>query len=279
MTRFFFLFFSTFQLFWERKLSGLNAFDIAEELVKTMELPRGLQGEVNLKIRQPCVNQSCIFLFFSPSCFLRFDSCFCFPVCLGVGPASSDKLLLSALASALHTSPAPVTGQLTAAVEKNPGVWLNTSQPLCKAFVVTDDDIRWDAHNGFLSFPPLVPVSCEWECFLSGFSSVSLVKCQLKCTLNERREVKMIHFQWYSSKTDPYIKNQMGGFTLFQCRIMVLHQYISCPTSSLFRKSVNMRFGNGGPVGKSWSRRINFIGPILCLMCFKQANQINETCG
>uniref|UniRef100_A0AAX7TWV9 Methyl-CpG binding domain protein 3a n=1 Tax=Astatotilapia calliptera TaxID=8154 RepID=A0AAX7TWV9_ASTCA len=91
------------QLFWERKLSGLNAFDIAEELVKTMDLPKGLQG---------------------------------------VGPACSDKTLLSAIASALHTSPAPITGQLTAAVEKNPGVWLNTAQPLCKAFVVTDDDIR-----------------------------------------------------------------------------------------------------------------------------------------
>ncbi|KAM7400831.1 hypothetical protein PAMA_005146 [Pampus argenteus] len=91
------------QLFWERKLSGLSAFDIAEELVKTMDLPKGLQG---------------------------------------VGPACSDKTLLSAIASALHTSPAPVTGQLTAAVEKNPGVWLNTAQPLCKAFVVTDDDIR-----------------------------------------------------------------------------------------------------------------------------------------
>ncbi|KAK1879381.1 Methyl-CpG-binding domain protein 3 [Dissostichus eleginoides] len=91
------------QLFWERKLSGLNAFDIAEELVKTMDLPKGLQA---------------------------------------VGPVSSDKTLLSSIASALHTSPSPVTGQLTAAVEKNPGVWLNTSQPLCKAFVVTDDDIR-----------------------------------------------------------------------------------------------------------------------------------------
>jgi len=32
------------QLFWEKKLSGLNAFDIAEELVKTMDLPKGLQG-------------------------------------------------------------------------------------------------------------------------------------------------------------------------------------------------------------------------------------------
>uniref|UniRef100_A0A674D966 Methyl-CpG binding domain protein 3 n=1 Tax=Salmo trutta TaxID=8032 RepID=A0A674D966_SALTR len=80
------------QLFWERKLSGLSAIDIAEELVKTMDLPRGLQG---------------------------------------VGPVCSDKTLLSAIASALHTSPTPVTGQLTAAVERNPG-----------AFMVTDDDVR-----------------------------------------------------------------------------------------------------------------------------------------
>uniref|UniRef100_A0A8C6P1A7 Methyl-CpG binding domain protein 3 n=1 Tax=Nothobranchius furzeri TaxID=105023 RepID=A0A8C6P1A7_NOTFU len=98
------------QLFWERKLSGLNAFDIAEELVKTMDLPKGLQG---------------------------------------VGPACSDKTLLSAIASALHTNPAPITGQLTSAVEKNPGVWLNTAQPLCKAFVVTDDDISMFTFSGF----------------------------------------------------------------------------------------------------------------------------------
>ncbi|KAF3834953.1 hypothetical protein F7725_027511, partial [Dissostichus mawsoni] len=70
------------QLFWEKKLGGLNAFDIAEELVKTMELPKGLQG---------------------------------------VGPGCTDKTLLSAIASALHTSAAPITGQLSAAVEKNPG--------------------------------------------------------------------------------------------------------------------------------------------------------------
>ncbi|XP_066551392.1 methyl-CpG-binding domain protein 3b isoform X5 [Amia ocellicauda] len=92
------------QLFWEKKLSGLNAFDIAEELVKTMDLPKGLQA--------------------------------------GVGPGCTDKTLLSAIASALHTSAAPITGQLSAAVEKNPGVWLNTAQPLCKAFMVTDEDIR-----------------------------------------------------------------------------------------------------------------------------------------
>ncbi|KAJ3599430.1 hypothetical protein NHX12_033393 [Muraenolepis orangiensis] len=91
------------QLFWEKKLSGLSAYDVAEELVKTMELPKGLQG---------------------------------------VGPGCTDKTLLSAIASALHTSAAPITGQLSAAVEKNPGVWLNTSQPLCKAFIVTDEDIK-----------------------------------------------------------------------------------------------------------------------------------------
>jgi len=33
------------QLFWEKKLSGLNTYDIAEELVKTMDLPKGLQGK------------------------------------------------------------------------------------------------------------------------------------------------------------------------------------------------------------------------------------------
>uniref|UniRef100_A0A8C5JBG4 Methyl-CpG binding protein 2/3 C-terminal domain-containing protein n=1 Tax=Junco hyemalis TaxID=40217 RepID=A0A8C5JBG4_JUNHY len=60
----------------------------------------------------------------------------------GVGPGCTDETLLSAIASALHTSTMPITGQLSAAVEKNPGVWLNTSQPLCKAFMVTDEDIR-----------------------------------------------------------------------------------------------------------------------------------------
>ncbi|XP_024595852.1 methyl-CpG-binding domain protein 3 [Neophocaena asiaeorientalis asiaeorientalis] len=91
------------QLFWEKKLSGLNAFDIAEELVKTMDLPKGLQG---------------------------------------VGPGCTDETLLSAIASALHTSTMPITGQLSAAVEKNPGVWLNTAQPLCKAFCVMSSCVR-----------------------------------------------------------------------------------------------------------------------------------------
>lgn len=61
----------------------------------------------------------------------------------GVGPGYTEKTLIAALASALHTSSSPITGQLSAAVEKNPGVWLNTTQPLCKSFLVTDEDIRY----------------------------------------------------------------------------------------------------------------------------------------
>ncbi|XP_063816109.1 methyl-CpG-binding domain protein 2 [Pseudophryne corroboree] len=91
------------QLFWEKRLEGLCASDVTEQVLKSMELPKGLQG---------------------------------------VGPGNNENTLLSAIASALHTGSAPITGQLSAAVEKNPSVWLNTSQPLCKAFIVTDEDIR-----------------------------------------------------------------------------------------------------------------------------------------
>ncbi|KAM9328927.1 methyl-CpG-binding domain protein 2 [Gastrophryne carolinensis] len=91
------------QLFWEKRLEGMCALDVTEQVIKPMELPKGLQG---------------------------------------VGPGNNEETLLSAIASALHTSSAPITGQLSAAVEKNPSVWLNTSQPLCKAFIVTDEDIR-----------------------------------------------------------------------------------------------------------------------------------------
>ncbi|TSL28291.1 Methyl-CpG-binding domain protein 2 [Bagarius yarrelli] len=90
------------QLFWERRLKGLRSSDVTEEVLRTMELPKGLQS---------------------------------------VGPDSSDETLLSAIASALHMSSGPITGQTSTAAEKNPAIWLNTSQPLCKSFIVTDDDI------------------------------------------------------------------------------------------------------------------------------------------
>lgn len=89
------------QLFWEKRLKGLRSSD-SEESLRVMELPSGLQ---------------CI------------------------GPDPSDDTLLWAIASALHTSSSPITGQSSAA-EKNPAVWLNSSQPPCRGFTVTDQHIR-----------------------------------------------------------------------------------------------------------------------------------------
>ncbi|XP_034048373.1 methyl-CpG-binding domain protein 2 [Thalassophryne amazonica] len=91
------------QLFWEKRLAGLRSSDVTEEVLRTMDLPKGLQS---------------------------------------VGPDSSDETLLSAIASALHMSSAPIIGQTCAATEKNPAVWLNASQPLCRAFTITDEHIR-----------------------------------------------------------------------------------------------------------------------------------------
>lgn len=64
------------------------------------------------------------------------------PVPAGVAPDISNDTLLSSIASALHTASAPITGQTSVAAEKNPALWLNTTQPLCKAFTVTDEHIR-----------------------------------------------------------------------------------------------------------------------------------------
>uniref|UniRef100_A0A3P9PD77 Methyl-CpG binding domain protein 2 n=1 Tax=Poecilia reticulata TaxID=8081 RepID=A0A3P9PD77_POERE len=91
------------QLFWEKRLTGLRSSDITEQVLRSMDLPKGLQG---------------------------------------IGPDSGDDVLLSAIASALHMSSAPITGQTSSAAEKNPAVWLNTSQPLCRTFTVTDEQIR-----------------------------------------------------------------------------------------------------------------------------------------
>lgn len=36
--------FSVSQLFWEKRLQGLSASDVSEQIIKSMELPKGLQG-------------------------------------------------------------------------------------------------------------------------------------------------------------------------------------------------------------------------------------------
>lgn len=90
------------QLFWEKRLKGLRSSDVSEESLRSMELPQGLH---------------CI------------------------GPDPSEDCLLWAIASALHVSSAPISGQ-SASAEKNPGVWINTSQPPCRGFNITDQHIR-----------------------------------------------------------------------------------------------------------------------------------------
>ncbi|XP_047426156.1 methyl-CpG-binding domain protein 2 isoform X3 [Mugil cephalus] len=97
------------QLFWEKRLKGLRSSDVTEQVLRTMRLPKGVQT-------------------------LSFLA--------GIGPDSSDDTLLSAIASALHMSSVPIMGQTSGAAEKNPAIWLNTSQPLCKAFTITDEHIR-----------------------------------------------------------------------------------------------------------------------------------------
>uniref|UniRef100_A0A8C6TAW0 Methyl-CpG binding domain protein 2 n=1 Tax=Neogobius melanostomus TaxID=47308 RepID=A0A8C6TAW0_9GOBI len=90
------------QLFWEKRLKGLRSSDVTEESLRAMDLPQGLH---------------CI------------------------GPDPSEDCLLWAIASALHLSSAPISGQSTSA-EKNPGVWINASQPPCRSFSVTEQHIR-----------------------------------------------------------------------------------------------------------------------------------------
>ncbi|XP_034256055.1 methyl-CpG-binding domain protein 2 isoform X1 [Thrips palmi] len=93
------------QLFWEKRLEGLRACDIDGLELDAMELPKGLKP---------------------------------------VGPHVGDETLLQSVATALHVSAQPVTGQTgsRSALDRNPGVFLNPDQPLVQAVQVIDDDIK-----------------------------------------------------------------------------------------------------------------------------------------
>lgn len=83
----------TLQLFWEKRLEGLRACDPDGYEFDGMNLPRNLKP---------------------------------------VGPYITEETLLQSVATALHVSTQPVTGQTGAksSLEKNPGVFLNPDQPL-----------------------------------------------------------------------------------------------------------------------------------------------------
>ncbi|XP_015191827.1 PREDICTED: methyl-CpG-binding domain protein 3 isoform X2 [Polistes dominula] len=93
------------QLFWEKRLEGLRACDPDGYEFDAMDLPKSLKP---------------------------------------VGPYITEETLLQSVATALHVSSQPVTGQTGSktALEKNPGVFLNPEQPLVQAVSIADEDIK-----------------------------------------------------------------------------------------------------------------------------------------
>ncbi|XP_018395066.1 PREDICTED: methyl-CpG-binding domain protein 3 isoform X2 [Cyphomyrmex costatus] len=93
------------QLFWEKRLEGLRACDPDGYEFDAMDLPKNLKP---------------------------------------VGPYITEETLLQSVATALHVSTQPVTGQTgsKSALEKNPGVFLNPDQPLVQAVSIVEDDIK-----------------------------------------------------------------------------------------------------------------------------------------
>lgn len=61
-----------------------------------------------------------------------------------VGPLIKDQTLFQSVATALHSSLHPVTGQTASksALSSNPGVYINPDQPLFLACTITEDDVK-----------------------------------------------------------------------------------------------------------------------------------------
>ncbi|CAH1728834.1 unnamed protein product [Chironomus riparius] len=93
------------QLFWEKRLEAMNACDSDGAEFASIDLPKQLKT---------------------------------------VGPNIREQTLFQSVATALHTSLHPVTGQTSPknALTTNPGVFVNPDQPLLHACSITDEDIR-----------------------------------------------------------------------------------------------------------------------------------------
>lgn len=93
------------QLIWEKRLEGLRACDPDGVEFGGMELPKNLKP---------------------------------------VGPNVTEETIIQSVATALHVSTQPVTGQTgsKSALEKNPGVFLDPKQPLVQAVNIVDEDIK-----------------------------------------------------------------------------------------------------------------------------------------
>ncbi|XP_055375078.1 methyl-CpG-binding domain protein 3 [Condylostylus longicornis] len=93
------------QLFWEKRLEGMRACSVAGEEFSRIELPKGMRA---------------------------------------VGPNVYEQTVLQSVATALHVSNKPITGQTAnrQVLLTNSGVHINPDQPLMQAINVSDDDIR-----------------------------------------------------------------------------------------------------------------------------------------
>lgn len=93
------------QLMWEKRLEGLRACDLDGAEFEGMELPKSLKP---------------------------------------VGPNVTEETIIQSVATALHVSTVPVTGQTGAKADlsKNPGVYLDPKQPLVQAVNISEEDIK-----------------------------------------------------------------------------------------------------------------------------------------
>ncbi|GIY60758.1 methyl-CpG-binding domain protein 2 [Caerostris extrusa] len=93
------------KFFWEKRLQGIHACDKKGNVIKTFELP---------------------------------------PKIKAVGLQLGDETILRSIATALHINEHPITGQNKpkALLDKNPGVFINSTQPLVLGLHVTDEDIE-----------------------------------------------------------------------------------------------------------------------------------------
>ncbi|XP_046373652.1 methyl-CpG-binding domain protein 2-like isoform X2 [Haliotis cracherodii] len=94
------------QLFWEKRLQSQSARDLVEEVENlSMDLPKNMQG---------------------------------------CGPEMTTENVFQSISAALHLSSVPITGQNASksAMQKNPGVNIDTSQPHIQQMVIHEEDIR-----------------------------------------------------------------------------------------------------------------------------------------
>ncbi|XP_041371357.1 methyl-CpG-binding domain protein 3-like isoform X2 [Gigantopelta aegis] len=93
------------QLFWEKRLQGLQARDSADDPIQAMDLPRNMQP---------------------------------------VGPEMTNENVLQSISAALHLSNIPITGQngSKTSIQKNPGVNIDANQPHIQQMLIHEEDIR-----------------------------------------------------------------------------------------------------------------------------------------